>query len=66
MKYIKIVSDSTFVGAGNWPKVFQTAGCGCCADEDRITQATIQEAIKDAEKWLETLRDLKPENYPEE
>lgn len=42
-----------------------TAGCGCCSNALPLTQTNLDAARKEAEEWLETLRGLKPFDYPE-
>lgn len=66
MNIIRISDDFSFMGEGEYPKVFRTRGCGCCSDDIRITAESINQAIQEAEQWLETIRALKPETYPEE
>ena len=41
-----------------------TKGCGCCSSYLPVTQENINQAILEAEKWLETLKALKPFDYP--
>lgn len=66
MNIIRISDDFSFMGSGQYPKVFRTKGCGCCSDDIRITEESINQVIQEAENWLKILRTLEPEIYPEE
>ena len=43
----------------------RTKGCGCCSSYLPVTQENINQAILEAEKWLETLKfeDILIEDY---
>ena len=40
-----------------------TKGCGCCSSYLPVTQQNLEQAISEAEEWLETLRSLSPVDY---
>lgn len=66
MKILSIEPDYSFDGPGQIPKVFRTRGCSCCSETVRITEESIAEAILETEEWLEELKSLRPETYPED
>ncbi len=43
-----------------------TRGCSCCQGYRRITRENLDEAIKQAEEWLERLRSTDPVDYPDD
>lgn len=38
----------------------RTQGCGCCSSYEPCTQENLDLAIKEAEEWLEQLREIQP------
>jgi hypothetical protein len=44
--------------------VIQTRGCGCCSEDELLTPALLEEAIKDAEEWLASLKAIDASKLP--